>query len=846
MPSSGRDLVSKLTDVVRLHERERKTVSLPRYAPVSEIGRGGMGVVMKAWDRVLSRYVALKYVSVPEDPDALARFESEARLAASLNHANITAIHDFGDAATDEEKSKGRVKPFLVMALIEGRTLETEDCDAIQAARLVAQAARGVHHAHTKGVIHRDLKPGNIMVDAAGRAFVMDFGLAKAASREVPISAQGYVMGTPAYMSPEQAAGRTEEVDAKSDIYSLGATLYKLVTGRPPATGATSVEVVASVAHGSPPPVRSLRPACPKPIERAIEKAMAKRREERYETAEQFAIDLERAARPKRRKWAVIYSLSGAVGALAIVAIAAWAIVALTDPTERNERRMVELDIEAGRSDSIPRLKEILEEMRRLAPADRRTGLTKVRLQRREFEKAMEAQQEKCFQLFSERDIGGLRVSVAELPRADAIRGLVGWLEQFEAALAVADETWNREVPTELHERWHQAAAAHREVLAAAVRKKKEEAERTAQREAESRRRYQQEVDGADLPKLEELERRAAESWQRDAIRARRMTLADEAIPRLGGEGAEAAYRELSQIKGLDGARRLRIANAMLDRASLVWLKRTEEFEEPDAAFFERRGSLRLRITQSEAGVFEDWRKAEAAVQPTQRLLRARLRRRLGGAQEALDLLASMTGPEARFEAGMARLAQSDFRGAAVEFAGAGPEARYWHGVALKFAGKPQEALVELEAAKGGDSLTAMLAAARMSLKEPPVRQVIADLDRLLKDGVRLTEEEFVAIGEPTMDGARRYVRHELLLLRAKAYRHAKEPKQGEEDCNVVLEVDKKDFNALVERAYCRLAQGKRDSADADARKAEAGAVTVEQQETLKKLRIAIEKGRDD
>ncbi len=214
------------------------------YVLVSLLGKGGFGEVWKAWDTALSRWVALKLLR-HDDPDEVKRFLREAQTSASLVHPNIAAIYAVG-------QHEGR--PFIAMQLIDGQTLQTVPrTDKREMARVVKDAARAVAYAHGKGVVHRDLKPANMMVDRDGRVFVMDFGLAKQVNVKNSLSVSGMMVGTPAYMSPEQARG--EKTDARSDVWSLGATLYELIADRPPFRADDLLQLLTHVVTDEPKPI---------------------------------------------------------------------------------------------------------------------------------------------------------------------------------------------------------------------------------------------------------------------------------------------------------------------------------------------------------------------------------------------------------------------------------------------------------------------------------------------------------------------------------------------------------------------------------------------------------------
>ncbi len=214
------------------------------YQLLEEIDRGGMGVVFKARQVSLGRTVALKMILSGQFAglDDIRRFRDEASAAAGLDHPNIVPIHEIGE-------HEGR--QYFSMKLIEGSSLRREigrfDGRATETARLMLTVARAVQYAHQRGLIHRDLKPANILLDSQGQPHVTDFGLAKRFGADAdanPLTQSGAVMGTPAYMSPEQAAGRPKDLTTASDVYSLGAILYEMLTGRPPFTGQTPLELL--------------------------------------------------------------------------------------------------------------------------------------------------------------------------------------------------------------------------------------------------------------------------------------------------------------------------------------------------------------------------------------------------------------------------------------------------------------------------------------------------------------------------------------------------------------------------------------------------------------------------
>jgi len=308
---------------------------LKQYVLVQQVGRGGMGTVWKAWDDRLLRWVAVKFLLSPDDRDT-ERFLREARLAARLRHPNIAVVHEVGEAPPVEPGLPGR--QYLVMDFIDGDTLASAALAPEQALRIFAAVARAVDLAHRQGVIHRDLKPQNILLSRERWPFVADFGLAKALSAGGSLSASGTVIGTPAYMPPEQALGRLNEIDERSDIYSLGATFYRVLSGRDPFAAATPLEILRLVVEHDPRPPRAVNPAIAPPVDTILRKCLSKSKGERYATALDLAEDLERALGGTRirgrapgplalgfrraRRWALSLLLSALL--VAAVAALAW------------------------------------------------------------------------------------------------------------------------------------------------------------------------------------------------------------------------------------------------------------------------------------------------------------------------------------------------------------------------------------------------------------------------------------------------------------------------------------------------------------------------------------------
>jgi tetratricopeptide (TPR) repeat protein len=282
--------------------------TVAHYRIVSLLGGGGMGVVYKALDTRLGRAVALKFLpeEISADPGALERFRREAQAASSLNHPNICVVHDF-------DEHQGR--PFLVLELLEGRSLKQLIAGGELALETVVelgiQVCRGLEAAHSLGIVHRDVKPANIFVTGQGITKLVDFGLVKL--NPIPVMDQsvssqptsppvedeltrpGTLVGTTCYMAPEQARG--EPADARSDIFSLGMSLYEALTGKLPFEGKTAAAYLAEVLHREPPVPSRLRPGVPQSLDRILLKALQKRPEDRYQSAAELRDDLTRAAR---------------------------------------------------------------------------------------------------------------------------------------------------------------------------------------------------------------------------------------------------------------------------------------------------------------------------------------------------------------------------------------------------------------------------------------------------------------------------------------------------------------------------------------------------------------------
>jgi len=370
------------------------------YQLLSQIARGGMGIVYRAHQRGLDRFVALKLIDSRQEslPEFVARFETEARAAASLDHPNVVPIYEIGE-------HDGR--HFFTMKLVEGQSLSQrlsrtdkraasrdaqEPLSVQECASLLAKVARAVHHAHQRGVLHRDLKPSNILLDAQGEPHLTDFGLACLLETDSFITKSSAAVGTPAYMSPEQAAGGARNLTTASDIFSLGGILYELLSGRPPFLGDTPLETMRKVVEEEPVPLRAasrlpllqrrtriepLQSSRAEPaqagtpnVDRDLEiicfKCLAKEAEARYPTALALAEDLERwlrrepiQARPvrpvervlkwmrRRPKVAALVVLLNVVFALGLAGIL-WMSIRLAAKAKESHERLVRMNIAAG------------------------------------------------------------------------------------------------------------------------------------------------------------------------------------------------------------------------------------------------------------------------------------------------------------------------------------------------------------------------------------------------------------------------------------------------------------------------------------------------------------------
>jgi eukaryotic-like serine/threonine-protein kinase len=322
--------------------------SVPGYEVLGELGRGGMGIVYKARQTKLNRLVALKMViaGAHASPEQLSRFSTEAEAVASLQHANIVQIYEVGEYAG---------LPFFSLEYVDGGTL-TNRIDGKprpprEAAETLALLAAAMAAAHRCGIIHRDLKPANVLLTRDGQPKITDFGLAKRLEDDSSQTKSGTLMGSPSYMSPEQARGDTREVGTLSDLYSLGAILYELLTGRPPFVGPTVIETIMLVRQQEPVPPTRLQPRCPRDLETICLKCLQKEPSQRYANCQILADDLHHflagepiKARPVgwiehtwrwMRRNPRVAGLSACVGVLLLAVIIAMSMIVVRQSRER-------------------------------------------------------------------------------------------------------------------------------------------------------------------------------------------------------------------------------------------------------------------------------------------------------------------------------------------------------------------------------------------------------------------------------------------------------------------------------------------------------------------------------
>src|SRR6266542_320855 len=290
---------------------------LGRYEIRSQLGMGGMGEVYLAKDTQLRRRVALKILppDLAANQDRMRRFVQEAQAAAVLNHPNIAHIYEIGE-------SDGR--HFIAMEYVDGATLREkihrEKTDLRKLLRYLQQVAEGLAKAHATGIVHRDLKPENIMITSDGHAKILDFGLAKLVEPQQPVqkggagssevatailqqhSTPGVVLGTVGYMSPEQAQGKTAEIDHRSDVFSFGCILFEAATGRKAFEGKDALDSLHKIVHAPTPQISEINPNAPQDLQRIVRRCLAKEPEKRYQSIKEVAIELDELRQELKQK----------------------------------------------------------------------------------------------------------------------------------------------------------------------------------------------------------------------------------------------------------------------------------------------------------------------------------------------------------------------------------------------------------------------------------------------------------------------------------------------------------------------------------------------------------------
>jgi serine/threonine protein kinase/WD40 repeat protein len=338
------------------------------YEILEELARGGMGVVFKARQRKLNRIVALKMILAGRlaDQSDVERFQREARAAGSLKHPNIVPVHEIGE-------HDGR--HYFTMDFVAGRSLaeiiRDETLAPRAAAQLLRSTAQAVQYAHEQGTVHRDLKPGNVLLDPEGQPKVTDFGLAKMLrsvddETRADLTASGQILGTPSYMSPEQAAGKQDLVGPASDIYSLGAVLYASLSGRAPFVADSPVDTLLQVMNKEPVSPRELNPSVPKDLETICLKCLNKEAQKRYYSAQDLADDLQRflenrpvLARPVNRltkfsRWVKRNPVVASLTLTSILLLVSGTAISSYFATQENQRAMEAI---AAKADAIEQTK---------------------------------------------------------------------------------------------------------------------------------------------------------------------------------------------------------------------------------------------------------------------------------------------------------------------------------------------------------------------------------------------------------------------------------------------------------------------------------------------------------
>jgi hypothetical protein len=560
---SGREDLEKQI----LAARRNPNLNFGKIVLLEELGHGGMGVVYRAWQDDLQRLVAVKVMGAHASRDAAERFLREARLVSKLRHPGIVAVHELG-------KKDGR--PYFSMDLIEGagldRAIRGRKMPAKKLAETLKSVALALDFAHRNGVVHRDIKPANILLDANGSPFVTDFGLAADIAGGQALTVSGAVMGTPAYMAPEQARGRHGRPDPRTDIYSLGAVMFEGLTGVPPVPQGDIVSMVKSILEDTPRRPSEIAPQVPKDAETICLKCLCKDPAERYQSGRELADDLGRfiegasiSARPASALAGAMKKRGGLLAAAGLVAAVAIGIVAILGTHEPAGPPGAGRPAEEAATDSEKeRLYSEIEDLRRqLAQA-------KTDEDRRRIAEALAAKTTETIPGFSERppDVpkpppvaryAELDREVARFLEGGRFATAAGKLSQFaardadeelwvagaRAKIAKAEEAWFEGIAGRAREHgarqeWEAAAKAWREI---------------ADGDADDSRREAAEAQAALATENAAAAARAAKA---EALRGKMEPLI-ERVAELAGkrdyEGAETALREFSKSVEEDAAK---------------------------------------------------------------------------------------------------------------------------------------------------------------------------------------------------------------------------------------------------------------------------------------------------
>jgi hypothetical protein len=410
------------------------------YILVKEVGKGGMGRVYRAWDENVGRFVALKVIDTEDQADR-ERFVREAQIAGRLHHSSIATVFHAG-----EEESRG----YIAMQFIDGGPIDPAKLNLLGILGLIRDAAQALSYAHEQGVVHRDVKPGNLMVDTRGRVFLTDFGLAKevVANDGTQLSITGTTFGTPQYMSPEQARGEHKKIDGRSDVYSLGATLYMLLARRPPFTSTNLATLLLEVLDKVPPPLSRFNKEISPELQMLVERTMAKDPSRRFPTMTAFAVALDRMIREGRyagrygmakalaRRWVPRLAIAAALG------VAGWfgvpVLLAPSKPAPLPEADPAP-QLLAGAAGALRTLED-----QSLAPPERRKRIEEQVLQplaellrRRPGELRAKAARARALYAQGERDAAAKELAALEDRKAEDYRlPLTAALLALEGALA--------------------------------------------------------------------------------------------------------------------------------------------------------------------------------------------------------------------------------------------------------------------------------------------------------------------------------------------------------------------------------------------------------------------------